>query len=243
MKVFGLIGRPLTHSFSRTYFTEKFHRQNLTDLRYENFELSTIDDLPALLEDHPQLVGLNVTIPYKKEVLPYLNDADPVVKQIGACNCIKITGGRLTGYNTDVIGFRESLVPLLKPFHNKALVLGTGGAAEAVKFVLDELHIEFVSVSRNKKEDGITYDAVDEALLQQHLLLINTTPLGMFPHLDEAPDLPYQYLSNRHLLFDLIYNPEKTLFLAEGEKRGALISNGYQMLVKQAEESWRIWNS
>lgn len=242
MRLFGLIGYPLTHSFSKKYFTEKFEKAGRTDCRYENFPLLSIGELTSVLEKYPQLEGLNVTIPYKKSVLYYLSDASDEVKKTGACNCIRISGGKLLGYNTDVAGFRRSLKKYLLPHHEKALVLGTGGAARAVEYVLSQLNIAYTSVSRNPSSQSITYPHVDENLLGDHLLIINTTPLGMTPLEEELPDLPYHALRADHLLFDLIYNPDKTLFLQEGEKKGATTVNGYEMLILQAEESWKIWN-
>jgi shikimate dehydrogenase len=242
MKVYGLIGRPLTHSFSKTYFSEKFSKEEIRDCVYENFPLNTIEELTTLINSRSDLKGLNVTIPYKEQVLPFLHEQNDVVKEIGACNCIRIKGGKLYGFNTDVIGFTQSLQPHLKPHHTKALILGTGGAAKAVEYSLKPLGIEYRLVSRDRSK-GMTYSDIDEKVLSEHLLIINTTPVGMHPNVDDAPNLPYQFLSTGHLLFDLIYNPAKTKFLLQGEKRGATVLNGHQMLIIQAEESWKIWNS
>ncbi|HEV7331615.1 MAG TPA: shikimate dehydrogenase [Flavisolibacter sp.] len=242
MRRFGLLGRTLKHSFSKTYFTEKFREASITDAVYENFELKSIDEFSSLLTAHPDLRGLNVTIPYKEEVLPYLTTINEVVREIGACNCIKVEAGKLSGYNTDVVGFRQSLEPKLKQHHQKALVLGTGGAAKAIWYVLNELQIGYKKVSRNKTGADFTYDELNQEVLREYLLIINTTPLGMYPNTDAAPALPYEAIGADHFLYDVVYNPEKTLFLAEGEKRGAQICNGYEMLIGQAEESWRIWN-
>ena len=241
MKLYGLIGKPLKHSFSKAYFTKKFAEEGLADCRYENFELESIQDLPTLLQQHPQ--GFNVTIPYKKEVLAYLHAANEIVREIGACNCVKVLDGKLYGYNTDVIGFQQSLQKSLKPHHKKALVLGTGGSSNAIQYALRKLGIGYQFVSRQKGAGLITYDELDEAMLQEHLLIINTTPVGMFPNIDAAPPIPYTYLSANHLLFDLIYNPEKTLFLQKGEAQGATICNGHEMLILQAEAAWDIWNN
>jgi shikimate dehydrogenase len=245
MRKFGLIGYPLTHSFSERYFTEKFVREGVRDCSYTAWSLSAIADLPSLLTD-PELCGLNVTIPYKQQVLPYLTIQNEVVRAIGACNCIKILGGKLEGHNTDVIGFEQSLIKKLQPHHTQALVLGTGGAAKAVGYVLEKLGIgyRFVSrkVGRAGADENLSYEEVDGPLLLSHTLLINTTPMGMYPKVEEAPPLPYEALSPRHYLFDLVYNPERTLFLQKGEQRGATVENGYEMLILQAEESWRIWN-
>jgi shikimate dehydrogenase len=242
MRLFGLIGYPLTHSFSKNFFSEKFKQEKIEDCVYENFQLDNINHLSKVLNEHPELEGINVTIPYKESVLQFLNDSNEIVKQIGACNCIKIKNRKLVGYNTDVFGFEKSLESKLQSHHAKALILGTGGAAKAVEFVMKKKNISYQYVSR-KSENGLKYDQVTEDLIKRNTLILNTTPVGMYPHVDEIPPLPYNAITNRHLLFDLIYNPEKTLFLKEGEKRGAIIQNGYDMLIYQAEESWRIWNS
>lgn len=244
MRQFGLIGYPLSHSFSQKFFTDKFREEHIADCVYENFPLENIDALRAVLESHPQLAGLNVTIPYKEKVIPYLHHQSDVVKQIGACNCIKIVNGELHGYNTDVTGFENSLRPLLEAHHRKALVLGTGGAAKAIHFVMEKLGIIFLEVSRNPFSGRqISYEQLTPELLEQHTLLINTTPVGMYPHVNECPPLPYEALTPRHYLFDLVYNPAKTQFLQKGEEQGAVTKNGGDMLVIQAEESWKIWNS
>ncbi|MBB1283691.1 shikimate dehydrogenase [Flavisolibacter sp. BT320] len=243
MRRYGLVGRTLKHSFSQTYFTGKFKSSGIEDAVYENFELPTIDAFSTLLTAHPDLKGLNVTIPYKEDVLPFLSSMNEVVKKIGACNCIKIADGNLAGFNTDVVGFRQSLEPKLESHHHKALVLGTGGAAKAIWYVLDELGIDYKKVSRNKTGADLTYEEVTPQVLNEHLLVINTTPLGMYPNTNAAPALPYEAISASHFLFDIVYNPEKTVFLEKGEGQGAQISNGYEMLIGQAEESWRIWNS
>jgi shikimate dehydrogenase len=242
MRRFGLIGKTLSHSFSKNYFTRKFAQEHIDNCRYDLFELQTIEDLPAILLSYPNLEGLNVTIPYKQEVIPFLDEATEVVKEIGACNCIKISGGKLKGFNTDVIGFKRSLESHLLPGHDKALILGTGGAAKAVQYALKEMDIEYKLVSRRKTGEGLGYEDIGEEILNKYTLIINTTPLGMYPNIDDAPPIPYQYLSSRHLLFDLIYNPAKTKFLQNGEAQGARIANGHEMLILQAEESWRIWN-
>jgi shikimate dehydrogenase len=242
MKRFGLIGRTLKHSFSKTYFTKKFAENGLTDCVYDNFELKTIEAFPLLFSTHPDLRGLNVTIPYKEEVLPYLTSVNEVVQEIGACNCIKVEGRDLIGFNTDVVGFRNSLEPKLKPHHTRALILGTGGAAKAIQYVMKQLGIEFKLISRSKTEDTFGYNDINEELLASYPLIINTTPLGMYPNVESAPAIPYRYITPEHFLYDIVYNPEKTVFLQEGEKQGAQICNGYEMLIGQAEESWRIWN-
>ncbi|GAA4731470.1 shikimate dehydrogenase family protein [Flavisolibacter ginsenosidimutans] len=241
MKRYGLLGRTLTHSFSKSYFAKKFAEEGISDAVYENFELKTVEEFPLLLSERPDLKGLNVTIPYKEEVLQFLTDKNDVVEAIGACNTIKIEGENLTGYNTDVIGFRKSLEPQLRPHHKKALVLGTGGASKAIWYVLNELGIEPQLVSRHKQEGQCGYEDLGEEVLSTHHLIINTTPLGMYPNINADPPIPYEFITPQHFLFDLIYNPPKTKFLAEGEKRGAQICNGQQMLIEQAEASWRIW--
>ena len=247
MKVFGLIGYPLTHSFSQKYFNEKFKKEDVIDARYENFEIKEIDDLPALLGSYPDLCGLNVTIPYKEEVIKYINELDYSSRKVGAVNVIKILPDkRLVGYNSDYYGFRTSLESWLggKVPSVKALILGTGGAAKAVKAVLDDCNVPFKTVSRDRKKgDYVYYDLIEEQdIVHNHKLVINTTPLGMYPHINEAPHLPYGQLDESFYLYDLIYNPEETLFLANGRENGANIKNGKEMLILQAEKSWDIWN-
>jgi shikimate dehydrogenase len=244
MRKFGLIGYPLGHSFSKKYFTEKFQREGIKDCIYETFPIPSIAGLPALLED-ASLCGLNVTIPYKEQVIPFLHAGNEIVQQINACNCIKIQDGKLYGYNTDVLGFEQSLAKKLKPHHTRALILGTGGAAKAVEYEMKKRDIAYRFVSRSPQSatNDLHYDGVTEAILHTHTLLINTTPLGMFPKVDGYPPLPYEAITSQHYLFDLVYNPGKTLFLQKGEERGAAIENGHEMLIIQAEESWRIWNA
>jgi len=242
MRLFGLIGMPLAQSFSKKYFTEKFEKEGIADSMYELFPLEEIHQLSDLLLRHSNLEGLNVTIPYKEQVLPYLHAIDEEAKAIGACNCIKIKDGKLTGFNTDAPAFRESLLQQLQPHHNKALVLGTGGAAKAVVHVLRGLGIPFTYVSRSSGS-GLVYEELSREIMEEYPLIINTTPLGSFPKMDTAPAIPYEYLTERHYLYDLVYNPAKTLFLQQGEERGATIKNGYEMLVGQAELSWKIWNA
>ena len=244
MRRYGLIGYPLSHSFSQQFFTEKFKRENIPGCMYENFPLEDIRELTDVLEKHPDLAGLNVTIPYKEKVLPFLSKQSEVVTAVGACNCIRIDKGVLTGFNTDVIGFENSVREFLQPVHQKALVLGTGGAAKAVYYVLDKLGIDFMEVSR--KAGGakrLSYEQLTPEIISGHQLIINTTPLGMYPKTDEYPPIPYKALTPQHYLYDLVYNPAVTVFLQKGNERGAVIKNGADMLVIQAEESWRIWNS
>ncbi|MFT3845079.1 MAG: shikimate dehydrogenase [Lacibacter sp.] len=243
MRQFGLIGYPLSHSFSKNFFTKKFSEENIHGCSYELFPISSIDDFPPLLEHEKNIEGLNVTIPYKEAVLPFLSEVTDAVREIGACNCIKIKNGSLKGYNTDVIGFEESLKPLLLPHHKKALILGTGGAAKAVAWVLKKLQIEFIYVSRREGGGIVKYDQINDEMIRNFHLIINTTPVGMQPNAGQKPSLPYGGLSKKHLCYDLVYNPLKTAFLEEAEKRGAVIKNGMEMLIIQAEESWKIWNS
>jgi len=243
MRIFGLIGYPLTHSFSKKYFTEKFEREGLSDCLYENFPIVSIDKLKLVLQQNPRLKGLNVTIPYKEDVIAVLNESGEIVKKIGACNCIKIVDGKLYGYNTDAIAFERSLIKELKSDNKKALVLGTGGSAKAVKYVLEKLNIEHRNVSRKPSEQNLSYNQVTPSIISEYKLIINTTPLGMYPNVAVFPLIPYDAMTPEHFLFDLTYNPAKTLFLQKGEERGAGTKNGYEMLVMQAEESWRIWNS
>ena len=239
----GLIGYPLSHSLSKRYFAEKFTKENLSHYRYDNFPLTAIDDFPLLLERHPNLKGLNVTIPYKQAVIPYLHQLSEEAAKVGAVNTIVIQEDRLSGHNSDVYGFRESLTTLVEDTHDlQALVLGTGGAAKAVWYVLDTLGISYRKVSRKASEEAISYDMVTDTLLHEHRLIINTTPLGMHPDIDLAPALPYEFLTDQHFLYDLIYNPEQTQFMRQGLVEGAKVKNGYDMLVLQAERSWEIWH-
>jgi shikimate dehydrogenase len=244
MRLFGLIGYPLGHSFSKKYFTQKFSQEGISDAEYDLFPIEAITLLPQLLKANPRLKGLNVTIPYKEQVLPYL-DVPGITAQIGACNCIHIKEGKLFGYNTDVVGFRESFVPGLRREDTHALILGTGGASKAVAYALEQLGISYRYVSRNGEPDGpaLSYEAVTPEVLQQYTVLINCSPVGTFPKVEDAPQLPYSALTSRHYLYDLVYNPEVTRFLQEGAQRGAITRNGYDMLRLQAEESWKIWNS
>ncbi len=244
MRLFGLIGQPLTHSFSEKYFTEKFAREGLADCKYLLFPIRSITELDSILQQNPGLEGLNVTIPYKQQVLSYLDSYDGIPDGLNACNCIYLKNGKRTGFNTDLIAFKKSLIPLLRPVHTRALILGNGGAAAAVRFALKDLGIDYTIVSRKLRNGAaLTYDQLNEASIRDHLLIINTTPLGMFPETGQCPDIPYRFLSGEHLLYDLVYNPPQTLFLQKGKERGAATKNGEEMLILQAEESWRIWNS
>ena len=242
MRLFGLIGNPLGHSFSEKYFTRKFEELQIHNCRYKLFPLSAITELPALLDAHPSLEGLNVTIPYKKAVLAYLTDS-LIPEGLNACNCIKIRNGKLTGYNMDVLGFGKSLTPLLNSAQQRALVLGNGGATESILYVLKEKGIPFEVVSRSlHKGSTLTYSELTRDIVQAHTLIINTTPLGTYPHTDNSPDIPYEGITHRHLLYDLVYNPPLTKFLQQGKEKGAQVKNGEEMLVIQAEESWSFWN-
>ncbi|UYQ93739.1 shikimate dehydrogenase [Chitinophaga horti] len=235
---------PLKPLLFESFFAEKFSREHIQGCLYENFPLENISQFPELWKQQPDLKGINVTIPYKQEVIPFLDELSAAVKEIGAVNCVRLgEDGKLKGFNTDVIGFRRSLEPLLQPHHNKALVLGTGGAAKAVKFVLKELGIGFKEVSRNATDTAIAYESLTPAMMEEYTLIINTTPLGMYPKVDTAPPIPYEYITDRHLLYDLVYNPAVPLFLEKGAAKGAVIKNGHEMLILQAEASWEIWNS
>ena len=245
MKEFGLIGYPLGHSFSRNYFNEKFLSEGI-DAQYLNFEIADIALLPKILKQHPELKGLNVTIPYKQQVIPYLKELDEDAAAIGAVNVIKFIRKKgkllLKGYNSDVLGFSQSIEPLLNAQRKKALILGTGGASKAIHHGLKKLGLESVFVSRSAKEGGLTYQDITPAILQEYMVIVNCTPLGMYPHVDECPDIPYESLTSDHLLYDLIYNPDTTLFLKKGAEKGATVKNGLEMLLLQAFESWNIWN-
>ena len=246
MKHYGLIGYPLTHSFSKRYFTEKFETGKI-DAVYSNYEIDSITRFPEVIASSPELIGLNVTIPYKEQVIPYLDDLNDSAREIGAVNTVKITrtenGIKLKGFNTDTHGFENSLKPLLKPHHTKALILGTGGASKALKYVLKKLAIDFISASIEElKDNEIRYEDIDEKVISERRLIINATPLGTYPKVEGCPDIPYQYLTSDHLLFDLVYNPEVTRFMSLGLEKGATVKNGYEMLLLQAERSYAIWN-
>lgn len=239
MKQFGLIGRTLGHSFSQRYFTEKFRREGI-DAEYRNYEMPDASGVLSLIESTPNLVGLNVTIPYKKDVIPMLRSLSNEAREIGAVNVIRIAD--MCGFNTDVVGFRESLRPLLQPHHTRALVLGTGGASLAVRHGLKQLGIEVLGVSRTPHAGLLTYADIDADILSSYTVIVNCTPLGTYPNVDTCPDIPYHLLTQRHLLFDLVYNPEETLFMRRGREQGAVVKNGYEMLILQAEAAWKIWH-
>lgn len=246
MKKFGLIGYPLGHSFSKNFFNEKFHSENI-DAEYVNFEISSIDKLPEIIASNPNLAGLNVTIPYKEKVISYLDEVDKDAAAIGAVNVIKFDRNKgklkLTGYNSDVIGFSQSIEPLLESYHNKALILGTGGASKAVNYALGQLGLSTLFVSRNKRSDNtITYADLTPALMDEYKVIVNCTPVGMYPQADKCPEIPYECLTVRHLLYDLLYNPDTTLFMRKGSEQGAVVKNGLEMLLLQAFGAWDIWN-
>jgi shikimate dehydrogenase len=241
---FGLIGYPLEHSFSQKYFTKKFKLEGIENCYYELFSMSTLDGLNDLFITHSDLAGLNITIPYKQSILRYLNSVANIPQGITACNCVKIVDGKLIGYNTDVTGFEKSLTPLLKPSIKKALVLGNGGSSAAVTYVLKKLGIDYLIVSREIHDgSNITYGDIDHEMMNDYKLIINTTPVGMFPHIQFTPPVPMDFLTRDHICYDLIYNPVMTLFLQQAESWGATVKNGEEMLRIQAEESWKIWNS
>jgi len=244
MRYFGLIGYPLSHSFSKAYFNQKFEQEGIP-AQYENYPIPSIEEFPELIRKYPLLEGINVTIPYKEAILPYLHSVSEVVRKTGACNCIRIRNGRLEGFNTDVLGFEKSLLKSLQRRHDRALVLGTGGASKAVQYVLDKLRIPFTVISRTADPSAgiLSYAELNEELLYNARLWINTTPLGMHPNVDSCPPLDYAQLGSGHYLYDLVYNPAETLFLKKGKEKGAITENGHDMLLIQAEEGWKIWNA
>ena len=242
-RLYGLIGKNISYSFSKKYFTEKFVLGNLVECTYENFDLQNIEEFPNLIANNPDLIGLNVTIPYKESVIPFLNKLSKNAAQIGAVNVIRFTKkGKLKGYNSDYYGFMKSLKHLLQPHHKKALILGTGGAAKAVAFALDQLQILYTFVSREEKAGMIGYDRINVTTFDNYHIIINCTPLGTSPNTSASPPIPYQFFTEKHIAFDLIYNPEETQFLKKAKKNGAVTKNGYEMLVFQAEKAWKIWN-
>lgn len=238
---FGLVGKDISYSFSKGYFTDKFAKLNLEGYSYENFDLQSIDEFSELVHSNPDVKGLNVTIPYKQEVMSFLDELDAQAEEIGAVNTIKFNGNRLIGYNTDAYGFQNSIKPFLKPHHTKALILGTGGASKAISFVFKQLGIDVTYISRNPDASQLGYGDLNQSVLENHTILVNCTPRGTHPNVYERPNIPYAHITEKHLLFDLIYNPEKTAFLKEGERRGADIVNGFRMLQLQADRAWEIW--
>lgn len=241
MDKYGIIGYPLGHSFSRAFFTEKFQREHI-DAEYVNFEIPSADMLPGIVQANPNLCGLNVTLPYKEAVIPMLDELSDEAKEIGAVNVIRVRDGRLKGFNSDIIGFMDSIRPLLKPWHQHALVLGTGGASRAIRVGLQRLGIEWTYVSRTSAPGRLTYADLTSELMEHYQVIVNCSPVGMFPRVDACPDIPYQLLTGRHLLYDLVYNPQETLFLKRGAEHGAAVKNGLEMLHLQALASWRFWN-
>ncbi|MEX2592850.1 MAG: shikimate dehydrogenase [Anditalea sp.] len=246
MRKFGLIGHPLKHSFSKGYFTEKFEDEGLVNCQYELFQIDDISKIRQVLSENPELVGLNVTIPYKEQVIPYLDHLEPACQIIGAVNTIKIDGGKLTGFNTDYIGFKESLNNWWSGKKPKALVLGSGGASKAVKKALTDLDIVYLTVSRSadKASNTLTYQDLflNESIFSKYHLIINTTPLGTYPNTEEMPPLPLNFITEQHKIYDLVYNPEKTLLMKSVEAKGGDTKNGLEMLHLQAEAAWEIWN-
>ena len=242
---YGLVGKDISYSFSQGYFNDKFNKLKLTDYQYQNFDIDNIDKFPKIFSESENIKGLNVTIPYKEEVLSYLDEIDEEAAKIGAVNTIKILkNNKLKGFNTDVYGFEMSISKILKSHHKKALILGTGGASKAIKFVFQKLNIEVLSVSRNPKNaNEISYKDLSESILSDYTVIVNCSPVGTHPNIKECPNIPYVFLSSKHLLFDLIYNPTQTLFLKKGLEKGSAICDGYQMLELQAEKAWEIWNS
>jgi shikimate dehydrogenase len=255
MKTYGLIGYPLGHSFSKKYFGEKFEKENITNCEYNLYPIENINLFPQLIKDNSSLCGLNVTIPYKESVIPFLDELDITAKGIGAVNCIKIVESKtndgqivknkkLIGYNTDAFGFKQSIKPFLEKQHEKALILGTGGASKAVAYVLKEIGVECFFVSRNKKENTnnmLTYSELNQAVMNAFKLIVNSSPVGTYPNILQAPEIPYEFITQEHLLYDLVYNPPQTEFLKRGKEKGAVTLNGLTMLQQQAEEAWRIW--
>ncbi|MDO4726497.1 MAG: shikimate dehydrogenase [Porphyromonadaceae bacterium] len=236
---FGLIGRRLSHSFSKQFFAQYFEKHNIK-AQYDNIELNEVDDFKCIIQCGGYS-GFSVTNPYKELIMMYLDEIDKIAKAVGAVNCIKVEDGRLIGYNTDIYGFRTSIEPYLKPFHKRALILGSGGASKAVQAAFRELSIDYHIVSRNVQDNTILYNEVDKSLIETHQIVVNATPLGMFPNIEEYPDIPYQHFGNRHIMFDLIYNPEKTVFLKKGEQQKAVIINGLKMLHLQALKAIEIF--
>lgn len=242
---FGIIGKEISYSFSRKYFLEKFKNLGFDNYQYYNFDIPEIEEFPFLLyHREDEFRGLNVTIPYKESIIKYLDEVESEAQKIGAVNTIKVTDdNRLIGYNTDVYGFQKSIIPLMKSHHKKALILGTGGASKAIAYVFNKLNIAHKFVSRREIENMLTYEMLDAEIMDEYSIIVNCTPIGTHPNVEDAPAIPYQYLTEKHLLFDLIYNPSETKFLQEGKKHGASIKSGLEMLELQAEKSWEIWNS
>ena len=245
MDRYGLIGFPLEHSFSKDYFNNKFASEGI-DAEYVNFEITSITELKSIIKNDPQLKGINVTIPYKEQVIPFLDHISENARLIGAVNVIKIDRKKkkikLSGFNSDIIGFKESIEPLLKPYHQRALVLGNGGAAKAIFYGLQQLGIEATYVSRQKTEEQmLVYSELTQEIMETHTIVVNCTPVGMWPNVDDCPAIPYPFLTGKHLLYDLLYNPNETLFMKKGEEQGAAVKNGLEMLLLQAFAGWKMW--
>ncbi len=245
MTKFGLVGYPLGHSFSRSFFNDKFQGEKI-DAEYLNFEIPSIEQFTEIIETHPELKGLNVTIPYKQQVMDYLDEVSPEARAIGAVNVVRVEHNgknvKLIGFNSDVIGFTQSIEPLLRTHHKKALILGTGGASKAINYGLKKLGLETLFVSRSKRDNCITYEDINADVLKEYEVIVNCSPKGMYPHTDECPDIPYEHLTYNNLLYDLVYNPEETLFMKNGKAHGAQVKNGLEMLILQALASWDFWN-
>ncbi len=241
MDKYGIIGNPLGHSFSKGFFTEKFAREGI-DAEYLNFQIPKIGKLTEVLQENPELRGINVTLPYKTEVIPFLDELSDEAREIGAVNVVQIRNGHLKGFNSDIIGFTRSIQPLLKPHHRKALILGTGGASRAIRVGLTRLGLEWKYVSRTPREGMITYEDITAETLREYEVIVNCSPVGMFPKVDECPAIPYEFLTQDNLLYDLVYNPENTLFMKKGALQGAVVKNGLEMLHLQAIASWEFWN-
>ncbi len=241
MDKYGIIGNPLRHSFSKGFFTEKFAKEGI-DAQYLNFQIPEIGKLTDVLKENPELRGINVTLPYKTEVIPFLDELSDEAREIGAVNVVQIRNGHLKGFNSDIIGFTRSIQPLLKPHHKKALILGTGGASRAIRVGLTRLGLEWKYVSRTPREGMITYNDITAETLKEYEAIVNCSPVGMFPKVDECPAIPYEFLTADNLLYDLVYNPEDTLFLKRGREQGARGKNGLEMLHLQAIASWEFWN-
>ena len=242
---FGLIGRSLSHSFSKKYFEEKFKKENLANFSFTNFELNSISEFENVIKQNPSLKGLSVTVPYKEQIIPFINELSQEAKEIGAVNCIDFVNGKRIGYNTDVFGFKTSIKPFLEPKHNRALIFGTGGSSKAIAYALKQIGVDyfFVTSSPTKKTSNtFFYSELSEIILSQFLLLINCTPVGMFPDVNKTPNIPFDFVTEDHLAYDLIYNPTETVFLKNCKEKGAITINGYSMLQLQAEKAWEIWN-
>ena len=240
---FGLIGRNISYSFSKKYFNEKFEIGHFDNCEYKNYDIESIKEFPKIINEIKGLRGLNITIPYKEEIIPYLDKLSKTAEKIGAVNCITISKKKkLKGYNTDYHGFKKSLQPLLKDHHKKALILGTGGASKAIAYALRKLKIEYDFVSRTADEFQYKYEELDASIFEEYTIIINTTPVGTYPNVDDCPNLDYSLFTKKHIAYDLIYNPEETAFLKKAKAQGTVTKNGYEMLVLQAEKAWKIWN-